>query len=89
MEQRLIDANKLWLKTGEVDAAPTVDAIPIEWVKKHIEELEAELHSLYSRFSSQGDSREKDEALLRCITLSTPLRAYETVLSEWRKENGK
>ena len=34
---RLIDADKLWLKTGEVDAAPTVEAIPIEWIEMFIQ----------------------------------------------------
>ena len=66
---------------------PTVEAIPIEWFEQHIKELDTELQSLYSRFCSQGDSKEKNEALLRCVELGPTLRAYETVLSEWRKEN--
>lgn len=67
--------------------AKQVEAIPIEWLTQRIEELEAELHSLYLRFSFEKDSKEKGEALLRCVELRTPLTAYETVLSEWRKEN--
>lgn len=63
------------------------DTIPIEWLEQHIKELDTELQSLYSRFCSQGDSKEKNEALLRSVKLRTTLTAYETVLSEWRKEN--
>lgn len=72
----------------DVENAPTVEAIPVEWLEQHIKELDTELQSLYSRFCSQEDSKEKNEALLRCVEISPMLRAYETVLSEWRKENG-
>lgn len=36
MVQKLIDANKLYLKTGEIDAAPTVDAIPVSWINDYL-----------------------------------------------------
>ena len=70
-----------------LERQPTVDAIPIEWFEQHIKELDTELQSLYSCFCSQGDSKEKNEALLRCVELGPTLRAYETVLSEWEREN--
>lgn len=70
-----------------LERQPTVESVPIEWFEQHIKELDTELQSLYSRFCSQGDSKEKNEALLRSVTLRTTLTAYETVLSEWRKEN--
>lgn len=45
---RLIDADKLWMVTEgdheyyekfEIDESPTVDAIPIEWIKERIKNL--------------------------------------------------
>ena len=41
-KMRLIDADKLYLRTGEIDAAPTVEAIPIEFIKQLIEKFDCE-----------------------------------------------
>ena len=75
---RLIDADKLWLKTGEVDAAPTVESIPCEWIINKANEL----HQY-----AFGTPEDDDDYYNRCIAHSDA-KALNRVLHLWREENG-
>lgn len=80
---RLIDADALprfgrrggLIHAKDVDNAPTVEAIPIEWIKKHIEN---------DRLSAE---KAKNDKLLRYF--KTLEICAECLLYDWEDENGK
>ena len=82
---RLIDVDKLWLKTGEVDAAPTVEAIPIEWIKSYIEEV-------YSRKENEANIEYKSTWIAENRLPVVDMREIERIgkmIEEWERENAK
>lgn len=69
---RLIDADKLialsefyetFIDRKSVETARTIEAIPVEWIDKHIEELSAQGHFLEASYFAEIMSlwRDKNE----------------------------
>lgn len=65
-----------WVPLRQIEDAPTVEAIPIEWITQYREKLTAELET---------DGMETAEGLL--VFLGGGLIGIERMLKEWEKEN--
>ena len=61
------------------DETPTVEAIPIEWLKNKRDELEKEYYDLFHAYT--------DESRNNQVWLLNNFRAFNTVLRYWEKEN--
>lgn len=93
MRQRLIDANKLMpnaevkgqndlVSARDIANAPTVEAIPVEWIKKFIED------NTFTAVNPKYDGCHfTEEPVDYCVKF----RQYqvERMLAIWEKENGK
>ena len=63
----------------DVENAPTVDAIPVEWLKNKRDELEKEYHDLFHAYTDEGMNDQ--------VRVLNDLHAFRTVLRYWEKEN--
>ena len=86
---RLIDADKLKkeLKVNGLgyqyymlDNAPTVKAIPIEWLENKRDELEKEYYDLFHSGT--------DEGRIKQVWVLDDFNSFKEVLRYWEKENG-
>ena len=92
---RLIDADKLKIRNvsadywytvmgvteDDIDNAPTVKAIPIEWLKNKRDELEKEYYDLFHAYTDESKNNQ--------VWLLNNFRAFNTVLRYWEKENDR
>lgn len=106
MKQKLIDANKLnvdyvkastatntmlcYISKEQVENAPTVEAIPIEWIEKRMKEINEAMTHLYVEgcfYPKDDDYEERKNILLRQLAeIKLHGSAYDLVLNEWRVE---
>ena len=74
----VITTRSFW--ASDVANAPTVDAIPMEWVKNKREELEKEYYDSFYGYTDEGMNKQ-------VRLLNGDFRAFDTVLGYWEREN--
>ena len=62
-----------------IDILPTIDAIPVEWLKNKRDELEKEYHDLFHAYTDEGMNDQ--------VRVLNDLYAFRTALRYWEKEN--
>ena len=62
-----------------IELQPTVEAIPIEWMRNKRDELEKEYYDLFHAYTDEGTNNQ--------VQLLNDFHAFNTVLRYWEKEN--
>lgn len=74
-----------WIPANLIDKAPTVNAIPVEWIKKYIEDHTYEMVNPKYVDDTYNYVKFTEEPLDYCLTVM-PIQV-KAMLADWEREN--